>query len=126
MLSVMSTQFQGLRTLGYKVPDLQEAKKWYTDVLGVEPYFDEHFYVGFNVAGYELGLQPYEGNVVRGNAAVTYWGVADVRKEYERLIAAGATSLEEPNDVGGDIVVASVSDPWGNPFGIIYNPHFKL
>ena len=56
----MSKQFQGLRTLGYKVPDLQEAKKWYTDVLGVEPYFDEHFYVGFNVAGYEQGMHVYD------------------------------------------------------------------
>ncbi|RYE20032.1 MAG: VOC family protein [Sphingobacteriales bacterium] len=122
----MST-YLGLRTLGYKVPDLQEAKEWYTKVLDITPYFDEPFYVGFNVGGYELGLQPLEGSTpVYGNSSTTYWGVEDVRKEYDRLIELGATSFEEPGDVGGDIVVATVKDPWGNLFGIIYNPHFKL
>ena len=123
----MSTAYLGLHTLGYKVPDLQKAKEWYTKVLGIEPYFDEPFYVGFNVGGYELGLQPVEGEQpVLGTNSTTYWGVEDVRKEYTRLLELGATAYEEPADVGGDIVVAGVKDPWGNLFGIIYNPHFKL
>ena len=50
--------FLGLRTVVYKVSDLGRAKAWYTKVLGIEPYFDEPFYVGFNVGGYELGLDP--------------------------------------------------------------------
>ena len=53
--------FQGLRTLVYHVSDLEGAKAWYTTLLGTPPYFDEPYYVGFNVAGYELGLQPLEG-----------------------------------------------------------------
>lgn len=115
-----------MRTIGYKVPDLSKAREWYAGILGVRPYFDEPFYVGFNVGGYELGLQPAEGEVVYGNNSTTYWGVDHVQETYERLIAAGATAYEEPTDVGGDIVVAAVKDPWGNLFGIIYNPHFAL
>src|SRR5688500_8666444 len=48
----------GLRTIIYKVPDLARAKAWYGETFGISPYFDEPFYVGFNVGGYELGLDP--------------------------------------------------------------------
>lgn len=122
----MQSKFLGLRTVGYKVSDLNAAKEWYTKILGVEPYFDMPFYVGFNVAGYELGLQPVEGNEAKGDTTVTYWGVEDAQIMYKDLLTAGAASHSEPQDVGDGIVVASVKDPWGNVFGIIYNPHFKL
>lgn len=123
----MSATYLGLRTLGYKVPNLQKAKEWYTKVFNIEPYFDEPFYVGFNIAGFELGLQPVENEQpVLGTNSTTYWGVEDVDKEYTRLLELGATAYEKPTDVGGDIVIAAVKDPWGNLFGIIYNPHFKL
>ena len=123
----MSINLQGLRTAGYKVGNLAEAKAWYTKALGIEPYFDEPFYVGFNVAGYELGLQPEDSNEEPKTVnAVAYWGVADVKASYDELLALGATPFEEPGDVGGDIVVATVLDPWGNAFGLIYNPHFSL
>jgi lactoylglutathione lyase len=123
----MKSEFAGLRTVGYKVSDLAKAKAWYTQVLGINPYFDEVFYVGFSVAGYELGLVPDElGNSTKADGVTAYWGVEDVQATYNRLLALGATAHEEPTDVGGDIVVAAVKDPWGNVFGIIYNPHFKL
>ena len=120
----MKTEYLGLRTLIYKVTDLAKAKDWYTKALGIKPYFDEVFYVGFNVGGYELGLIPNEDG--SGGGATTYWGVGNVQKAFDELISNGATAYENPNDVGGDIVVAAVKDPWGNPFGIIYNPHFKI
>jgi len=120
----MQTRFGGLRTIGYKVPDLAKAKEWYTRILGIEPYFDQPFYVGYNVAGYELGLQPVEGEVTIGDNTVTYWAVEDVHAGYAQLLEQGASAHEQPMDVGGDIVVAAVKDPWGNIFGIIYNPHF--
>ena len=121
----MSLKFYGLRTAGYKVSDIRQAKEWYSKVLGIKPYFDEPFYVGFNVSGYELGLQPSEGDEIpKTTNVVAYWGVDDVHATYKELINQGATPLEEPSDVGGDIVVAAVKDPWGNAFGIIYNPHF--
>lgn len=123
----MPLNLLGLRTAGYKVSDLTAAKEWYTRVLGIEPYFDEPFYVGFNVAGYELGLQPAEDSGNTGTpGAVTYWGVNDVKTAYKELLQMGATALEEPTEVGDDIMVAAVTDLWGNAFGIIYNPHFRL
>lgn len=48
----------GLRTAIYPAPDLQQAKKWYSELLGQSPYFDQPFYVGFSVGGFELGLVP--------------------------------------------------------------------
>jgi predicted enzyme related to lactoylglutathione lyase len=123
----MKAEFHGLRTTIYKVTDIAKAKAWYSKAFGVEPYFDEPFYVGFNVGGYELGLQP-DGTASSGKSAgvVTYWGVDDAKKSHNRLLELGATEFEKPTDVGSDIVVAAVKDPWGNVVGVIYNPTFKL
>jgi len=122
----MGHSFLGLRTCIYRVSDIQQAKQWYTKAFGVEPYFDEAFYVGFNIAGYELGLQPEESTVPKGESVFTYWGVEDVTSEYKRLLEIGATVFEEPTEVGGGIIVAAIKDPWNNVLGIIFNPHFKL
>ena len=123
----MAVKFHGLRTAGYKVNDINKAKVWYAQILGVQPYFDEPFYVGFNVGGYELGLQPEENDGTSKTAnVVAYWGVDGVQTTYDRLLQDGATPLEKPTDVGEGIVVAAVLDPWGNAFGMIYNPHFSL
>lgn len=116
----------GLRTCIYLVADLDRAKAWYTDLLGFGPYFDEAFYVGFNVGGYELGLQPTEADTGKSPSVLTYWAVDDIQASYERLLAAGATAHEAPQPVGGDIWVASVFDPFGNVVGIIVNPAFRL
>ena len=112
----------GLRTVGYPTPDLAAAKAWYAQVLGIAPYFDEPFYVGFNVGGFELGLIP---DAVPGTAGPqALWGVADADAALARLLALGAASLEPVTEVGGGIRVAAVVDPFGNRFGIIENPHF--
>ena len=115
--------FQGLRTVIYHVTDLAKATAWYTQVAGHPPYFNEPFYVGFDVGGYELGLLPDAQSTDSGVA--TYWGTADIDAEHARLIAFGAKSNEEIKDVGDGIRVASVLDPFGNVVGIIENPHFK-
>jgi lactoylglutathione lyase len=116
----------GLRTAIYHVDDLQAAKEWYAKVLGIDPYFDEPFYVGFNVGGYELGLNPDTSKVTKGSSSYAYWGVKDARAKYQRLLELGAVPHEEVQDVGGGILVATVLDAWGNVFGIIENPHFKI
>jgi predicted enzyme related to lactoylglutathione lyase len=118
----------GLRTTIYKVSDMEKAKKWYSDFLGFEPYFDEPFYVGYNVAGYELGLQPEEEaqSTEKADSVITYWGVENVSESYQALINLGANAHEEPTDVGGGIIVASLKDPWTNIIGLIFNPHFGL
>lgn len=119
-------RFKGLRTCIYKVADMQEAKRWYSKAFEIEPYFDEPFYMGFNIAGYELGLQPEEpGTERKDDSVITYWAVDDIEAEFERLRELGATDHEKPMGVGGELKVASVKDPWGNVIGLIYNPEFK-
>lgn len=117
---------KGLRTAVYKVADLEAAKTWYSKILGIEPYFDEPFYVGYNVGGYELGLDPDQTGVTVGNSVGVYWGVDDVSSAIEKWRSEGVVINDEPADVGGGIIVASALDPFGNVFGIIQNPHFKL
>ena len=111
----------GLRTAIYRTPDLAAGKLWYTKALGLAPYFDQPFYVGYNVGGYELGLMPDAAQ----SAAGVYWGVADITAAYARLLELGAQPRSEITDVGEGIRVADLLDPWGNMFGIIENPHFK-
>jgi predicted enzyme related to lactoylglutathione lyase len=121
----MEAQFQGLRTVIYPAPDLEQTKAWYSSVLGIAPYFDQPFYVGFNVGGYELGLDPDAPNApAQAGGAVAYWGVADANSALSRLLSLGATARTEVQDVGDGIKVATVRDPFGNIFGIIENPHF--
>jgi predicted enzyme related to lactoylglutathione lyase len=115
---------QGLRTVVYHVTDLARAKVWYSAVLERQPYFDEPFYVGYAVGGFELGLVP-DGKPGPGGTTV-YWGVADAAAALERLTSRGAIPREPLKDVGGGIKVAAVADPFGNTFGIIENPHFQL
>lgn len=115
----------GLRTVIYHVPDLPRAKTWYCDALGAEPYFDEAFYVGFNIGGYELGLDPDTTRSRPGaGGVVAYWGVADLDAALAHVLRTGATLHSPAQDVGGDIRVATVADPFGNLVGLIQNPHF--
>ncbi len=114
--------FLGLRTAIYPAADLAAAKKWYSDVLGKPPYFDEPFYVGFEVGGYELGLVPAEAD----SEPLTYWGVGDADKALAYLLERGAELRSPVEEVGDGIRVAAVRDPSGHPFGIIENPVFKL
>jgi predicted enzyme related to lactoylglutathione lyase len=125
--SASAPNFKGLRTVIYHAPDLEKAKAWYAKALGIEPYFDQPFYVGFNVAGYELGLDPDASTTPGGTGGVVaYWGVTDAEESLRRLVSLGATERSAVQDVGEGIRVASVFDPFGNILGIIENPHFKL
>jgi predicted enzyme related to lactoylglutathione lyase len=119
--------FQGLRTVIYPVSDIGRGKAWYAMVLGFGPYFDEPFYVGFNVGGYELGLDPDpEAGKPGPGGAVAYWGVENADGAWKRLLELGASPQSDVRDVGGGIRVATLRDPFGNVFGIIENPGFRL
>ena len=85
---------QGLRTAIYSAPNIEEAKAWYTKVLGFGPYFDEPYYVGFDVGGYELGLDPDAASTGLGGA-VAYWGVADIAAALRGLLELGAAAHAE-------------------------------
>ncbi|MFT4534975.1 MAG: putative enzyme related to lactoylglutathione lyase [Saprospiraceae bacterium] len=119
---------KGLRTTIYRVSNMNAAKGWYSIAFDVEPYFDEPFYIGFNVGGYELGLQPEEEGESGHKlpSVISYWATDNVQGEFDKLIRIGAKSHEKPMNVGGELIVASVYDPWGNVVGLIYNPSFTL
>jgi predicted enzyme related to lactoylglutathione lyase len=124
---LVENTFLGLRTAVYPVTDLGAARDWYARILGIAPYFDEPFYVGFNVGGYELGLDPDASASKPGaDGPLAYWGVEDAAGALKRLLSMGAREHRPLQEVGGGIKVASVLDPFGNAFGIIENPHFRL
>lgn len=114
----------GLRTVIYHVLDLARAKAWYTRAFGVEPYFDKPFYVGFNIGGFELGLDPNIKQVAPGpGGSVAYWKVQDVDAAVQQFTKSGAKLKAPVQDVGGSIRVATIADPIGNLIGLIENPH---
>ncbi|GAB2847714.1 VOC family protein [Pseudoduganella ginsengisoli] len=115
---------KGLRTVKYPVRDLAKAKAWYTEVFGTAPYFDQPFYVGFAIGGFELGLVPDGEPGTAGCCA--YWGVDNIEAEVERIVGLGASVHAAIQDVGEGIKVAELADPFGNLVGLIYNPLFKV
>jgi predicted enzyme related to lactoylglutathione lyase len=117
---------KGLGTVIYPVSDLAQAKSWYAAAFQQQPYFDEPFYVGFNIGGYEMGLDPDGTSGKTGAGSVAYWRVDDIDEAVRHFTAVGATVVSPVRDVGGDIKVATVADPFGNSIGLLKNPHFRL
>ena len=111
--------FNKLRTVIYHVNDLQNAKAWYTQLTGIKPYFEEVFYVGFNINGCELGLDPDATKIIQGNNAVAYWSVDNIRVAVEKAESIGASVVSGIQNVGGTIEVAIIKDPFGNHVGLI-------
>ncbi len=111
--------FKKLRTVIYKVNDLKAAKEWYIKITGKHPYFDQPFYVGFDIDGCELGLDPDMNNITPGNQSVSYWAVDSVKDVLKMLEENGSVIFMPRTNVGGNIHVAIVQDPFGNYVGII-------
>lgn len=112
---------QGIRTFIYPVKDLAQAKTLYSKLLGVEPYADEAYYVGFRVGDQEIGLDP-NGHSKGMTGPVGYWHVSDIKKSLQLLLDAGAQAQQEVKDVGGGKLIASVKDADGNGIGLIQSP----
>jgi predicted enzyme related to lactoylglutathione lyase len=108
----------GLRTIVYPVKDLDHARAVYTSLLGVPPYTDEPWYVGFRVGDQELGLDPH-GHGQGMTGPVGYWHVEDIRASVQQLLDAGAQVQQEVRDVGGGRLVATVTDSDGNVTGLV-------
>ena len=119
----MAEEFLGLRSLIYPAPDLEKSRSWWSQILGKEPYFDDGGYVGFDVGGFEIGLNSHS---LQSQGPVTYLGVSDLTKAVSEMKLAGAKVLSDPMDVGGGIHLAEFLSPQGEVFGLIFNPHFKI
>ncbi|MFZ1249377.1 MAG: VOC family protein [Candidatus Saccharimonadales bacterium] len=110
---------QGIQSVIYPVKDLAKAKELYGKLLGVEPYFDQPFYVGFQIgAGQEIGLDP-NGHAEGMTGPVSYWKVEDIQDTLKSFLATGATTHQDAKDVGGGMLMAAVKDADGNTIGLI-------
>lgn len=110
-----------LRTIIYPVKDLARAKQLYSTLLGVAPVMDAAYYVGFNVAGQDIGLDPH-GHQQGVTGPVGYWHVDDIQQSLAALLDAGAQPQQAVKDVGGGKLIASVKDADGNIIGLIQTP----
>jgi predicted enzyme related to lactoylglutathione lyase len=126
---------RGLTTVSYFADDVPAARAWYTELLGIEPYFARPIegppaYVEFRIGDHqhELGIVDSRfathGRSDQAGGAVVYWHVDDVRTSFERLVSMGATVHDEPVGRGPGFVTASVVDPFGNILGVMYNQHY--
>jgi predicted enzyme related to lactoylglutathione lyase len=110
--------------------DLEAAKNWYAELLGIDPYFERPGYAEFRLGDYqhELGLidsrYAPEGSATGPAGAIVYWHVDDVHATFDRLLSMGARQYEAPTVRGEGFVTASVVDPFGNILGIMYNAHY--
>ena len=141
---------RGFATINYWADDLAAAKAWYSDLLGVEPYFeraeldgriigpdDPDFdrarlgYVEFRIGDYQHELGLIDGRYAPGGppagpgGAVLYWHVDDVGAAMEKLLSMGAKEYLPITERGtSGFVTAAVVDPFGNILGVMYNPHY--
>ena len=120
---------RGFATVSYYAADLEAAAAWYTEVLGIEPYYRVPGYVEFRVGdyGHELGIidaqyRP-EGPTETGGEIIQ-WHVDDLPGSYQRLLDLGATPYQPIIERGPGFVTAVVVDPFGNLLGIMYNQHY--
>jgi predicted enzyme related to lactoylglutathione lyase len=130
-----ATMLRGFCTITYWADDVPAATRWYTELLGGEPYFVRPVegppaYVEFRIGDShdELGLTDRRyapADAVQGpGGVVMYWHVDDVEATFQRLLSMGAKEYQPITARGAGFVTASVVDPFGNVLGIMYNPHY--
>jgi predicted enzyme related to lactoylglutathione lyase len=121
---------RGLTTVSFWASDLAAAKKWYAELLGIEPYFERPAYIEFRLGDYQHELGIIDSNYAPKGAAagpggaVVYWHVDDVAATLEKVTAMGAKEYEPLTNRGAGFITASVVDPFGNILGIMYNSHY--
>jgi predicted enzyme related to lactoylglutathione lyase len=126
---------RGLTTVSYFADDVAAAQRWYTELLGIEPYFVRPVegppaYVEYRVGDYqhELGVVDRRfaarGRPDGPGGVVVYWHVDDVRACFERLLSMGAKVHDQPVERGPGFVTASVVEPFGNILGVMENQHY--
>ncbi|RRB02418.1 VOC family protein [Larkinella rosea] len=124
---------RGLSTISFYASDLEAAKEWYSELLGLEPYFNVPGYIEFRIGDYqhELGIidSAYapEGATKGPAGSISYWHVDDLQATLDRLIALGAALYQPITDHSGGkgaFMTASVIDPFGNILGVMTNKHY--
>ena len=107
---------ENIQLLVYPTKDLDASKTFFKTFLGVEPYADSAYYVGYRLGDLEVGLDP------NGQAVIAYKAVRDIKKSLQTLLDAGASIQQDVKDVGGGLLIAQVKDTNGNVVGLRQQP----
>jgi predicted enzyme related to lactoylglutathione lyase len=108
----------GIKTVLYSVKDIERAKVLYGKLAGAPPTTDAPYYVGYDIAGQQVGLVP-DGQGQGPRGPVGYWHVDDIKATIASLRGSGAELREDAHDVGAGRLVATLADPDGNVIGLI-------
>lgn len=108
---------KGIKTILYPVKDMTQAKTLFSKFLGVEPYADQPYYIGFKIADQDIGLVPNNPEA----AVAAFFHVDDIKNSVQLFVDAGGAIIQEVKNVGGGRLVASVKDKDGNVIGLIQN-----
>jgi predicted enzyme related to lactoylglutathione lyase len=108
---------KGIKTIIYPVKDISQAKTRFGKLLGVEPYADQPYYVGFKVGDQDIGLVPNGQNA----GMTAFYHVDDIKNSLQILLDAGAETIQDIKDVGGGRLISSSKDKDGNIIGLIQN-----
>ena len=120
---------RGLATVSFYADDHAAATRWYTEVLGIEPYFTRPGYAEFRIGDYQHELGIIDRRYAPPGAdepggAVVYWHTDNLRGTLDRLKSLGAKEFEPLTERGPGFVTASVVDPFGNVLGVMTNVHY--
>ena len=126
---------RGMATVNFYAADMKAARKWYTELLDIEPYFqrpdaDNPAYVEFRIGDYqgEFGIidskyAPKAAATTPGGA-ILHWHVDDIEAALATVLAMGAKEYDPLTPRSSGFITASVVDPFGNILGMMYNPHY--
>lgn len=127
----MTQVLRGIATISIWAQDHPAATKWYSELLGIKPYFERPGYAEFRIGDEqtELGIidskyAPHMTFPGKPVGAVLYWHVDDIDKTFKHVLSQGAKELQAPEDRGHGFITATVVDPFGNILGIMHNPHY--
>ncbi|TAM74289.1 glyoxalase [bacterium] len=112
---------RNISLLVYPVKDIARATTLYRELLGVEPYVDSPYYVGFRTGDMEIGLDP-NGHGKGMTGPIGYWSTDDIAQRLKALVEAGAQIQQDVTDVGGGMLIAWIRDAVGNLIGLRQAP----
>ena len=108
---------KGIKTIIYPVKDVTQAKTLFRKLLGVEPYSDQPYYIGFKIGDQDIGLVPNGNN----SGMTAFYHVDNIKNSLQILMDAGAEIIQDIKDVGRGRLIASAKDKDGNLIGLIEN-----